>query len=136
MFGYGLPLTAAEDGIRSRRFVSLVAAGADFRVHEADAGEQVVGITRENSRRWNDVSHADTGEPVAVYTHSQTCRLVAGAAVTVGERLKSDAEGRGIPLVGGAGTTEEYGAVALEAASAANEVIQVRVEIGILVTET
>lgn len=47
-------------------------------------------------------------------------KLVIGAAVTSGQRLKSDASGRGIRHLG----KGAYGAVALEDGSTANDVIE------------
>ena len=84
-------------------------------VKAAAAGDNVVGV---NER----IDIADT-ERIDVI-HSGPAELVIGAAVTAGDRLISDANGKGIPTAAG---TDVIGAIALEDGTADGDIIRVLV---------
>ena len=106
----------SNDNVAPSRFVKLDATG-DGLVLQAGAGEKCYGVSQEGTRRTpygalDDGYAAIAGEDLEVFGAGSECRLEAGGTVAPGDRLKSDASGRGV-----ATTTnlDEYGAVALQA---------------------
>ena len=92
-------------------------AAADDQVQAAAAGtDLVIGATQ-------DVSPA-LGERVDVAVSGVTY-ITAGAAITRGARLMSDASGRVITAAAAAGSNVNTVGIALESASAAGDVIRV-----------
>lgn len=123
--------TIAGGDITEKRFVKL--NGTDNTVVQAGAGEHVFGVAGQGTRNapystLNDGFIAISGEPVKVFGTGEICPLVVGAAVNAGDRLKSDANGKGIPV---AAALDEFGAVALQDGGADGVEILVRVEPGI-----
>lgn len=98
-----LPVAAAAE-LKKSRFVD---AGGNI----AGNGERPVGIAYDNYA---------AGENVAVIT-SGTALVVAGAAVSVGDDIQSDAEGRAIPQASG-----KVAGLALSAASIAGKLVLVK----------
>lgn len=98
---------------------------ADDTVALAGAGEETIGV-------FDDPSLADTtsARAVSVRTKGPFPLVVdgSGTAISRGDRLKSDASGRGVKV---AANDEKYGAVAREASSAANDRIEVDVMQGV-----
>lgn len=116
--------------IRPSRFVKL-STTQDSRVLEADAGEKVFGISQEGTRYvpWSaldDGNAAIVDEHLRVYGPGARCYLQAGGTVTAGDRLKSDADGKGVTA---SADTEEYGAIAIDS-GVDGELIKVLVELG------
>lgn len=92
-------------------------AAADDQVQAATSGtDLVIGATQ-------DIAPAP-GERVDVALQGITY-ITAGAAITRGARLMSDASGRVIAAAASAGSNVNTVGVALEAASAAGDVIRV-----------
>lgn len=92
-------------------------------------GDSTYGVSHESSRNipystLDDGYTAIAGENVRVYIDDEECYLESGAAVAHGDKLKSDSVGRGIPA-----TTDKdrFGAIALQACSAAGVLIRVKV---------
>lgn len=109
----------AGGDIRPSRFVNLDAT-AEGVVLEADAGEDIYGISHEGTHRppyasLDDGLVAIAGENVRVYEDGEICFLEIGTGgCTVNGRLKADADGKGVT----ASTTEKIGAIALETCAA------------------
>lgn len=119
----------ANGNIYPSRFVKLDGS-VNNAVLQAGANDVIFGVSQEGTRTAPipDASAyaAIQYENVRVYTAMQTCRLQLGATVTTERRLKSDADGKGTPVVGGTNSHENWGAMAVEAGSA-NEFAEVLV---------
>lgn len=109
----------ASGNISPSRFVKLTTT-ADGEVTQAGAGEQIYGISQKTTRRTpygalDDGYAAIAGENVGVHGIGEECLLEAGGTVAPGDRLKSDASGKGV-----ATTTnlDEWGAICLQAGTA------------------
>lgn len=118
----------ASGDIRPSRFVKN---GADAGLFlECDAGDRPIGISFKDTRRSDYVDDdgklAESGEPFSFYTETELCWLEIVATVANGDRLKSDADGKGTPVTADA---DFYGAVA-QADGVAGELIPVLVNIG------
>jgi hypothetical protein len=59
---------------------------------------------------------ATVGQPIMVFRDDEECLLTAGAAVSAGQYLTSDANGNAVPInkVGSPPPTQSYGAIANE----------------------
>lgn len=103
----------AAGTIAAKRFVTPIgAADNGILVGSAAATSRIIGVTMDNK-----VSYASGDQvPVAV---CGVVKVEAGAAITLGDRLTTDGTGRAIAAV----TTNEGGAIALEAAAAAGVMI-------------
>lgn len=115
----------AAGTIRPSRFVKLDVT-ADGKVLEADAGEPIYGISQKGTRNvpystLDDGNAAIAGENVHIFGPGEKCSLQLGGTVAVGDRLKSDADGKGV-----ATTTDldEYGAIAQQA-GVLDEIVEV-----------
>ena len=121
--------------IRPSRFVK-VDGDNDHRVLEADANEAVVGISQTGTNRapLSDLVStsyaAIVDEQIKVYGESDFAVIEAGDAIVRGNKLKSDADGKGVPILTTGTTLQQYGAIALASAAAAGELIPVMVLIG------
>ena len=120
----------ANGSIAPSRFVKTDTSAADGHVVQCGAGDKIVGISQEGTRRapldgWDDGFCAKAGEGLQVYTpyDCDYCWLETGAAVTRDDLLKADANGKGVTT-----TTEndEVGAVAMETASGSGILIKVK----------
>lgn len=109
------PITheAAATAIRIRRFLVLNTAA---QVAEAGADAEAVGVSLEAVA----VSSAGTTLAVAALDGSKV-EVAAGAAVTIGDFVTSDAQGRAVTAT----TGERILGQAMEAAGAADEVITI-----------
>lgn len=99
----------------------------------AGAGEATVGISGQSQRNapWyplQDGYAAVAGENVRVYTENEVCYLRLGGTVTNGQRIKSDASGKGVAATA---DKDAYGAKALQS-GVDGDVIEVVVETGFL----
>lgn len=119
----------AGGNISPSRFVRLSTA-ADNTYLQAGAGEKIVGVSQKGTRRapygsLDDGYAAIAGENILVFAQGMTCGLELGGTVAAGDRLKADADGKGVA----AGTGEEYGAIAPQAGTS-GDVIEVQVDLG------
>ena len=132
------PNLMANGTINVCRFVKLDTT-TDNKCVQATANSKIIGVAQEGSNKapLSDVVStnyaAEAGEELRLFGDGDVCLLEAGDVVTVGDLLKSDSVGRGVPVAGGS-TVEYTGAVALQAAAAAGVKIQVQVQIGNLTT--
>jgi len=104
----------------SDQYIFVKQGATSPQVVAAAAGDALLGVSQGTNT---------TGRGVAVGLVGVT-KLVIGAAVTSGQRLKSDATGRGIRHLG----VGAYGAVALEDGSTANDVIEALLTTGCFTT--
>lgn len=111
--------------INPSRFVYL---SDEFTVLECGSANSPRGISQEGQKlapiSGNSTVAAASGDPLAVYLDGQFSLLECGSTVTAGDKLKPDADGKGVTA-----TTEDYGALALESGTT-NEKIKVIVHIG------
>lgn len=117
----------ANGNISPCRFVKEDTS-ANNAVKQAGAGELVIGISQEGFDSapipLNTSGYAAiAGENVNVFTMGTVCLLELGADVSTERRLKADSNGKGTPVVGGAASMENWGAIALEAASSGEKVL-------------
>jgi hypothetical protein len=91
-----------ENNVRKGRFVTIT-DGENYppKCHEADAGEPIGGVALEAG---------SSGSYILVLLHGVT-KMYAGAACVALDVLKSDAEGRAVPIA--ATNVKMEGAVAL-----------------------
>lgn len=126
------PSYVAGGDIAPSRFVK--AGSTDFEVLQATANAQILGIAQEGTREApipsvsTNLAASDT-ETLSVYGLTEECLLELGGTVTVGARLKSDANGKGVAAATTGTTAQEYGAIALEG-GASGELIRVQVITG------
>jgi hypothetical protein len=90
-------------------------SGAGTVVQASAASSMAIGVS--------DSIPAASGERVDVQTHG-VGEVEAGAAITVGALLMSDAQGRAITAAAAAGTNVRVIGIALEAAVAAGDIIR------------
>lgn len=118
----------ANGTIRPSRFVKGDIT-ADFKCLEADANDEVIGVSMEGSNYpplsdlVSTTNAATQGQYVKLYGEGDVCLLEAGAAVTRFDKLKSDADGRGVAIASSGTTLQNIGARALQSAAAAGELI-------------
>lgn len=113
--------------IRAGRFVKIT---DDFTASESDANELSIGISSFMSTAFDDANAALVGQGVTVRGLGDQANIVAGGVIAAGDLLKSDADGRAVPIAAAGTTVQNYGAIAMQAAAAAGEVIKVQVLIG------
>lgn len=104
----------AGAAIAARRVVKFSAA--ETVIQSAAAGDFHVGVS-------SDIAAA-SGENVEVMTHG-IALAEAGAAITIGTLLTADASGRVITAAPAAGVNNRHVGIALEAATAAGDIIRV-----------
>jgi hypothetical protein len=124
------PNFVAGGNILPSRFVKQ--SGAYTVVQAGAATDDIVGISQDGTRHppgtaSDDGNAANTNDQIRVFGVGEICKLTAGAAVTTGNYLKSDASARGIPVTQAEVTNVGVGAIALEDAAGAGEVIRVQV---------
>jgi hypothetical protein len=124
----------ANGNIAPSRFVKLDTS-ADNKVLQAGAGGIVFGVSQAGTRRTpynglDDGYAAIAGEDLEVFGQSEVCLLELGGTVSPGDRLKSDADGKGV-----ATTTnlDEYGAIA-RVAGTSGQLIPVEVRPGLQIS--
>ena len=129
------PRLVAGGNINPCRFLKMSSA-ADDRCLEADANESLIGISYDNGRYapLSDVVvtnyHAIAGDSVGLYGDGDQCLLELGSGGAVrGNKLKSDADGKGVAVATTGTTLQHYGAIALES-GAEGEKIRVFVLLG------
>lgn len=118
----------ANGDIYPARFVKLTTT--DGRVVQCGAGDRGIGVSQMSTRRSDYVDSsgkaAASGEPIQVYDLGEECLLEIAGTVAQGDRLKSDANGKGVVT-----TTDrdQYVAVAL-VSGVSGEQIKVKVQPG------
>lgn len=110
------PALVASGAVRPCRFVK---PSGDFTGAECDANEDAIGISYQSGRnppipQVSTNNHADIGDPIHLYGEGDICLLTYGATVTAGQKLKSDADGQGVPVLTTGTTNQLARAVALE----------------------
>ncbi len=113
----------ASGNIYPCRFVKR---SGDHQVAQAGSNEKVLGISQEgtNTAPIPDVSStyaAVSGESLRVFQDNEECLLDVAEAVTAGQKLKSDSNGKGV--VGGAGSDEEIGAEVIRGAASGEKAL-------------
>lgn len=122
----------ANGNVYPSRLVIIDSTGAANKVVTATAATtQLYGVAQAGTRRvpysgLDDAYAAIAGENVMVFTVGDRCMVEAGAAVTAGDLITSDSVGRGIT----ASTTNYVVGEALQSASAAGELFEIRVQPG------
>lgn len=115
------PNLRAGGTIRPCRFVKISGNNIGS---EADANERVIGISYQSGKYapLNDLvttnPHTDSTEDlIQLYGPGDICLLEYGGTVTANDRLKSDADGKGVAIATSGTTIQHFGAVALEGGS-------------------
>src|SRR5262245_29233916 len=130
------PAYIARGTINPSRFVRIsTTAGHNFSVVQAAAAtEKIVGVSQEGFRDppgvlGSGAAAALDGHTLKVYGGGDVALIEAGAAITQGDWLKADAQGRAVTVAFtlGAGTIHA-GGFALEAAGGVGELIRMYVE--------
>lgn len=119
----------AGGNITPSRFVKL-STTADNTVLQAGAGERCIGVSQQGTRNppygaLDDGFCAIASEELRVFQDGEICPLTVGAAVTRGDRLKSDANGKGIT----AAANDPHYAIALQSGGGDGELIEVKVDL-------
>ncbi len=123
------PRLVAGGDIKPSRFVMISTDNTG--IQATGAADDVIGISMEGTNKApksDDLSEplaATTGQYFKLYGDGDECLITAGAAITAGARLTSDADGRGVTAT----AANASGAIALEAAAAADELVRVQVNI-------
>lgn len=127
------PHLIAAGNIYPSRFVKIdTTAGASHKGLQADANAKTIGISHPGTylAPLSDYApagyHAIAGLPIGLFGDTDVCLLEAGDTIVQGDRLKSDANGKGVPIATSGTTIQQVGAVALES-GAAGELIRVQV---------
>lgn len=120
----------ATGDIAPSRFVKAAGTTLDGKVTACGADEIPCGISHRGTRMppWTELDDglaAKAGENVHVYGQGMEAQLELGGTVTVGARLKSDADGKGVATTT---NTDTYGAIA-QYSGVAGEYILVLVDI-------
>lgn len=129
------PNLLAGGTIRTCRFSKV---SGDRTVLECDANDKIIGISQEGADQppLSDMSitekAADSGDTVRLFGDGDVCLLMAGDVIVAGDRLKSDNDGQGVPILLTGTTRQEYGAIALEGAAASGRKILVQVTLGVM----
>jgi hypothetical protein len=108
------PVLVAGGTIRPCRFVKL-STTADFTGLEADANDEIIGISREGTNKFDSANAAVAGDPLPIIGDGEIGLLEVGAvAIVRGARLKSDADGKAEAIAATGTTIQQIGAVALQ----------------------
>lgn len=117
----------AGGDIAPSRFVRL---SAEHQVVPSGDNAEIIGVAQEGSRQApladyvSTVLAAQAGDSLEVYSAGEVCLVEAGAAISAGNLLKSNANGQAVPIATSGTTIQNYGAVALQAATAAGQKIR------------
>ncbi len=110
---------AAADLSAAAKRHTFVKVSAAQKVNTAGAGDVCIGVQQNLPKQ-------DQGCVVALIGGGGTSLLVAGGAIAAGDRLKSDASGRGVAV----GANDDYYAIALDAATNAGELVEAVLQAG------
>jgi hypothetical protein len=114
------PALIAGGTIAPYRFVAISTSADDTGVQASGRTDAVVGVSDASTNAFSSSTvHAASGDPITLQAGSNGTILVeAGAAITVGDMLESDANGKAISKTTTAGTAYQ-GFIALQGAGAA-----------------
>ncbi len=107
--------------INPKRFVTQQ-TDADLTVEESNTSELPVGVSGIGTKyapipEVTTNYHAENGDPVWVHGLGEECWLTAGGAITAGDLLKPDTDGKGVTASAG----DKYGARALTSATSGED---------------
>lgn len=113
--GFVKEYTATAAAIEACRFVKFDSTDKTAVLKAAAASDAIVGVSPET---------VDTAasERISVIHHG-VVRVMAGAAINPGAMLTADSSGRAVTAAPAAGTNNRIGAIALEEATAAGDLI-------------
>ena len=104
---YSPAFTASAD-VNASRFVKI---SGDFQVAECDAGQKVIGVSQEGTQFPPGVAEglggttntlaAKSGRTLKVFGLADICVVLAGAAITAGDFVGADTDGKATPLTEG-----------------------------------
>lgn len=113
----------ANGTIRVARFVKQD-TGDNNSVLEADANEQVIGVSQMGGRdapiptlTTDPVEAAQAGDDLKFHSIGDNCLIEAGGTITAGAFLKSDADGKAVVIATTGTTLQRYGGYSEEAAA-------------------
>lgn len=124
---------APNGNISPNRFVKADTTTTGGYVVQAGAGDPVLGVSQPGTRQaplsgLDDTYAGVAGGPhVEVATPGDRTWLQTGGAVTWGDYLKSDSSGRGVTA---SSDGDWYGARALQTGTAADQLVEVEIIIG------
>lgn len=123
-----------RDGIADGAFGTnlILKLGTDGRDHVVlcGANEVPVAVSPSGTHDRDTSNAADTGDQVEVY-YGGFIKILSGAAVAVGEWVKSDAAGKGVPIdLSTASAVQNHIGLCVRLAANADEVMTVMIEIG------
>lgn len=104
------PNLRASGTIRACRIVKV---SGNYTGAEADANELPIGITWQDGKYppLNDLvssnPHAESGDPIRLYGDGDICLVELGDTVVANGRVKSDADGKAVPIAT-TGTTIQH----------------------------
>lgn len=98
----------ASEAIAENKFVTIT---GNYEVGQADADDIIAGVATQN---------AEAGQSVGAEARG-VVKVVSGAAVAVGDPVKSDADGAAIVAASG----DDFCGVAITASTAAGEMVDV-----------
>lgn len=118
----------AGDNTPASRFVTLMSGGTNV-ASVSWANAEIIGVSQEGTRSFPQEGvaadfAAAADETFACYSVGEVCLVEAGAAIVPGTLLKSDSAGRAVPIATTGTTIQNYGAVALEEATASGQKIR------------
>lgn len=113
----------ATESLTPGEFVKISSSG----IAKADAGEAYIGQVKWDDRYMaaNDATAYASGALVPVVLVNRSSRVIAGAAVTIGNYVKLTTDGRIIPEATATTRTVNTVGVALTAASTNGDVIDI-----------
>lgn len=129
------PQLMANGNIYPCRFVTVDTSAANKAV-QATANSKILGVSQvgTNYPPLSDVSVAGyaavAGQLFELHGPGQVCSVESGDAISVGDYLKADNNGKAVPILTIGTTLQRYGAVALEPATDAGQKIRCYVLIG------
>jgi hypothetical protein len=127
------PNLIARGNISASRFVKLDTA-TNFGVVQATANSKNIGVIYEgtNQAPLSDIVTTDyaakSGQEIRLYGDGDVCSVIAGAAVTAGDLVKSDANGYAVTTAVTGTTVQWVSGIALEAATAAGQELRIQVK--------
>lgn len=123
----------ANGDISTARFVKLI-SGTKYRVAQAAANEQVVGVSTQNQRASTIIGTlaattlaASAGESLDIELMGSLAWVEVGSACVEGDWVKSDANGRAVPIATSGATKQMVGGLVLIGAANANELALIQV---------
>ena len=120
------PRLVAGGTIYPCRFVKMSGV-ADDRGLQATANDVLIGVSYDGGKfsplsdLVTDNPHAQAGDSIGLYGDGEQCLLELGDTVVRGNRLKADADGKGVAIATTGTTIQQYGAIALESGIAGDK---------------